>query len=145
MKIGVESAVGFLMTLFAINICLVGGGVYPIDQVDSVNPLTTEFSDFQQAYEDNDLNPNLEVTTTEHEAADTTELLPTSVYGNNLREMANLIWNLLKGVTIGYTSIFIVVGMPVLLIWLFSGIIMLLQILSTVVVLSYIYHFFLLK
>lgn len=119
----------FLLVLLSINICLVGLGVANTEMLTRVEVLNG--STPQQVYDQSNVLVPGGITKVEagkvYDQTQTAQVVPGSTTTNN---SFNVIKDLAFGLAFGYSSIFVLLGLPMLLVYLLTAIIGLIQIVA---------------
>lgn len=140
MNISIGNILAFLITLFAINVTLVGLGLVDSSWNTKVSVLDSTPSTLINDYHSNDLNVN-EGQEIEGGTDSTTD--PNQIsgvpYKTNVFSRSEKILTLVGGLTIGYSAIFITMGLPTLMVWLLTGIIAFLEFMSIFYLLAYVF------
>lgn len=140
MNISIGSILAFLIILFSINVSLVGMGLVDNTWSNKISVLDSTPSTLVTNYNSNDLN----VTSGQEieggtDSTTDSEQISGIPYKTGIFSRSQRIITLLEGLTIGYASIFIIMGLPTLIVWLLTGIIALLQFIATFYLLAYIF------
>ena len=128
------------MILFSINVCMVGLGLTDESWSNKTGVLDSTPTTLVSDYHSNDLNVS-EGQDVEGGVDATTDpsIISGVPYKTNVFSRSEKFMTLLKGLTIGYSAIFIALGLPTLIIWLLTGIIAILQFIAIFYVLAYIF------
>lgn len=140
MNITIGTVGTFLIILFAINVSLVGLGLTDTSFATTTNVLNTIPTNIEATYQTNDLN----VTSGQAIQGGTDSTTDQSnisgiPYKTGVFSRSEKFISLIKGLTIGYATIFIAMGLPALIVWLLTGIIGFFEFLAIFYVLAYIF------
>jgi hypothetical protein len=131
MNLNIGTIGAFLVILFSINVCMVGLGLVDGTWTTKNTVLNSSPSELQDNYYNNDLNvstgDDVEGGTDSTTDPDLISGVPykTGIFGRSTEFV-----RLLGGLTIGYSAIFFAMDLPILIIWLLTGIIAFLEFLA---------------
>jgi len=140
MNLSIGSILAFIMILFAINVSMVGLGLADNSWSSKMSVLQSTPTTLVKNYQNNDLNVSTGVSVDGGTSATTDATQISGVpYKSNVFSRTETFKTLIKSLTIGYAAIFVAMGLPMLIIWLLTGIIGLLQFIATFYLLAYIF------
>ena len=140
MNLSIGNIGAFLIILFSINIVMVGLGLADMSWSTKTGVLTSTPSTLVNNYHSNDLNVSEgESVSGGTDATTDPDSISGVPYKTNVFSRSQKFITLLKGLTIGYAGIFVALGLPVLIIWLLTGLIAMLEFLAIFYVLAYIF------
>jgi hypothetical protein len=130
MDINIGTVLTVLVILFSVNVVCIATGLYPLASAGNGGIISgSTYADINSNYSANagTLYSSTSVAT-ETTAASSTDFITAGInFIGDVFSGANTFIALLGGVFFGYRYIFISLQLPVLLVWLFTGIVMIVQ------------------
>jgi hypothetical protein len=141
MDINIGTVVTILVILFSVNVVCIATAVYPLGAAGNGAIISgSSLADINSNYSANagtTYSSTYEGSTTT--AAGSTDLLTAGInFLSDVLSGANTFIALLGGIFFGYRYIFISLGLPVLFVWLFTGIVMFVQAVCLLYLASYV-------
>lgn len=141
MEINIGTVLTVLVIIFAVNVTCVATGVYPLDKATNNAIMSgSDYQDINSTYNSNSLDYNtVSYTGSDTSAASSTDFITAGI--NFIQSLFTYILtflSLLGGILFGYRFVFISLGLPTLMVWLFTGIVAFVQAMCLLYLYSYV-------
>jgi len=140
MNLSIGNVGGFLLILFCINASIVGLGLADQSWATKVSVITSNPDNLETDFYNNDLNVSSgEEVSSGSEATTDPDIIEGIPYKEDAFNRSEKLWNLLKGLTVGWTAIIFTMNLPIMINFILIGAIGFVEFLAVIYVLLYVF------